>query len=257
VKPKACLLIRRNWFERTDAFVHGLERCGFEVTDSPARPGKGDVIVLWNRLRRYESHAKAFVAAGASVLIAENGWIGRDGAGRILIALSRDHHNGAGTWPVGEADRWSGFGIELKPWRERGEHVLVLLQRGIGEEGVAMPRHWGDQIALRLKAVTRRQVVMRPHPGIHAPSDDPDFRGAHCVVTWASGAAIKAIVAGVPAFHEFPEWIGGSAARFGIDHIEEPFLGDRLPMLQRLAWAQWSLEEIASGEPFRCLLSIS
>lgn len=83
-----------------------------------------------------------------------------------------------------------------------------------------------------------------------------DLKDCWAVVTWSSGAAIKAIAAGVPAFHALPNWIGAPAAKpFGSD-LENPFLGDRLPMFQRLAWAQWGLDEIASGEPFKRLLGI-
>lgn len=131
----------------------------------------------------------------------------------------------------------------------------MLLQRGIGEQGVAMPHEWRLDIERRLKAVTKRPIVIRGHPGIDgAAPTEPDFRNVHAVVTWASGAAIKAIAAGVPVFHEFDRWIGAPAARFGIDKIEEPYLGDRLPMFRRLAWAQWTAAEIAKGEPFECLL---
>jgi hypothetical protein len=73
-------------------------------------------------------------------------------------------------------------------------------------------------------------------------------------VTWGSGAAIKAIIAGVPVFHEFSRWIGAPAAKFGAANLEQPFVGDRLPMLRRLAYAQWSVAEIERGEPFALLL---
>lgn len=252
---RACLLIRRNWHERTDAFESGLRRLGFAITDNPAHPGPDDILVLWNRFRRYEKDAKAHEAAGAAVLIAENGYIGRDAAGEKLIALARGHHNGAGIWPEPVGDRWGRFGIDLAPWRTSGEHILVLPQRGIGEEGVAMPHAWAREIEARLRKVTRRRIVVRPHPGLHNPPFEPDFSGAHAVVTWGSGAAIKAIAAGVPVFYEFDRWIGAPAARFGIDHLEEPFLGDRMPMFQHLAAAQFTMAEIAEGEPLRCLLA--
>jgi hypothetical protein len=73
-------------------------------------------------------------------------------------------------------------------------------------------------------------------------------------VTWGSGAGITSLIAGIPVFHEFDRWIGGPAARFGIDDIESPFTGDRLPMFKRLAYMQWSVDEIESGEAFQWLL---
>jgi hypothetical protein len=73
-------------------------------------------------------------------------------------------------------------------------------------------------------------------------------------VTWGSGAAIKAIAAGIPVFHELKCWIGAEAAQFGIEDLEHPFLGDRHLMFHRLSWAMWTSEELESGEPFRWLL---
>lgn len=241
---------------RTRAFMAGLERCGFRVTDDPGGPAPGDVLVIWNRRERNEKHARTFERAGAAVIVCENGWIGGDGKGQKLFAMCLGHHNGAGTWAVGEGDRWARLGIDLLPWRAEGDRILVLLQRGIGEPGVAMPHEWRHDIERRLRKVTKRPVVVRDHPGMHNPDSDPDWRNVHAVVTWASGAAIKAIAAGVPVFYDLPQWIGAGAARFGIADLEDPFLGDRLPMFQRLAWAQWSVDEIAEGAPFRCLLRL-
>lgn len=255
--PRACLLIRRNWQYRTDAFVSGLTRAGFVVTENPAHPQEHDVLVLWNRMSRFAKFARQFEDAGARVIIAENGWIGRDEEGNKLIALCLGHHNGAGTWNVGPPGRWESFGIALQPWRSCGEHILVLPQRGIGESGVAMPHGWGNEIEGRLRRMTKRRIVVRRHPGMHLP-EEPDFSGVHAVVTWASGGAIKAIVAGVPVFYEFRKWIGAGAAKplDGAD-LENPFLGDRMPMLERLAFAQWRISEIVTGEAFRWLLASS
>lgn len=202
-----------------------------------------------------EHIASLYEKAGCKVIIAENGWIGRTNDGGKFYALCLGHHNGAGTWTVGEADRWPLMNVEIKPWRERGKRIVILASRGIGERGVAQPREWPQQVAHWLRKRTGREVVIRAHPGdSHAPVEE-SLSGAHAVVTWASGAAIKALAAGIPVFHALPQWIGAGAAR-PIDHdIEDPFLGDRLPMFRRLAWAQFSAEEIATGEPFKCLLT--
>lgn len=252
----AAVLIREAPHYRHDAFLRGLARCGYRVERGPKdHPEPGDVLVIWNRYAHWEAQALRYEGAGATVLVAENGWIGSDEKGRQLYALCRSNHNGAGTWEVGPEDRWSRLGIDLKPWREDGEHILVLPQRAFGARGVAMPEGWGDDVAARLRAVTDRPVIVRPHPGNVQPKPEPDWKNCWAAVTWASGAGIKAIVAGIPVFHELPRWIGAPAARHGIEGIEAPFLGDRLPMLRRLAWAQWTVDEIADGEPFEWLLA--
>ena len=82
-------------------------------------------------------------------------------------------------------------------------------------------------------------------PGLEAALVD-----CHAVVTWASAIAARALVAGVPVLYEAPSLICAGACRRGINGIEAPRYSDRLPALERLAWAQWSLAEIESGLPF-------
>jgi hypothetical protein len=250
--PAAVCMIRPQPHYRREAFASGLAKAGYSVTFDHRKPNPGDVLVIWNRYAHYDRLAKAFEAARASVLVVENGWVGD----QKHFAIARSHHNGAGTWVVGTEDRWSALDLALKPWRRDGEHILVLPQRGIGEDGVAMPAGWAASAYARLRQRTRRPIRVRPHPGREPhPPLDPDFENCWAAVTWGSGAAIHAIVAGIPVFHELPKWIGGRAASFGIDRLEEPFLDDRRPMLERLAWAQWNEAEVAAGEPFRWLLT--
>lgn len=255
--PVAACVIRSGPAYRQEMFVQGLRACGFDVVlKAQPQPCAADVIVVWNRNAQYDGYARRYEQAGAAVVVAENGWIGRASDGGKLYALCRDQHNGAGRWHVGSEDRWSRLGVELKPWRPDGRHILVLAQRGIGPDGVAMPHGWPEHVASRLRRVTDRPIKVRRHPGVEKTPLEPDLEDCFACVTWASGAAVKALAAGVPVFHEMKDWIAAPAARFGIDAIEQPFLGERLPMFQRLAWAQWSIDEIATGEPFRCLLRL-
>ena len=250
--PRACLLIRPDVRARWQAFQAGLAQCGFTIQTEVSVPNESDVLVLWNR-HRYSGIARQFEAVGARVIVAENGWLNATN-GDKRIALQLGHHNGAGTWYEGPEDRWTPLGIDLKPWRSDGNHVLVLAQRGIGEPGVAQPRGWEESIASELRSRTNRQVIIRKHPGNHEPPLEPDWTRCWAAVTWASGAGIKALIAGVPVYYGLDKWIGAPAALPVWAGIETPFLGDRLPMLQRLAYAQWSLPEISTGEPFARLL---
>lgn len=248
-------LLRSGDHYRASTFALGLERHGFVVEQKWQRnPRPDDMLLLWNRSRGNEVIAEMYERAGAAVLIAENGFV-RPERGKHY-ALFTGHHNGAGRWYVGDRPR---FPIADRPWRTDGRHVLVLPQRGIGEQGIAMPSAWGKGVLERLERATDRPIVFRPHPG-HRKNGEPDtlerdLADAWCAVTWGSGAGIKAIQAGVPVFHEFERWIGAPAAARLDGQVEACETPDREALWTRISWAQWSLDEIGSGEAFDGLLN--
>jgi len=266
---RAWCLIRPAPHYRREAFAAGLESCGYSVVfDRPVRRAPGEVLIIWNRYADRERLAADWEAAGGTVLVAENGYVGRDEEARQLYALALDGHNGAGRWlapgarPGGE--RWAARGITPAPWRapSRDAHVLICNQRGIGAKELACDPRWADDMVRRVRRHTKRPVRIRRHPALAGPPLPPleeELEGAWACVVWASTAGIRALVAGVPVFYDAPKWIGAQAARAGVAQLEEPLVDDarRQEMLERLAWAQWTIEELASGEPFRHLLAIS
>lgn len=250
----AAVILRTSPHYRKDAVVSGLLRCGYQVGDLPRpKPRPDDVLVIWNRWKTDDFYAKRYVAAGAKVIVLENPYVSPV-SGEEFFAAALTNHNGAGTWYQGGPERWASFGIELKPWRRTGGEILVLPQRGIGAPGVAMPADWVADVTSRLRQVTDRKIRVRPHPGAARTDPAEDLKAAWAAVTWASGAGIKSIIHGVPVFHDMAKWIGAPAARCGLSEIETPFVGDRLPMLERLAWAQFSASELQTGEAIRMLL---
>ncbi len=262
---KAFSLIRRGPEYRSDAFAAGLKACGYQFVEGfpGGAPSRDDVLITWNRYGHFDEVAKIFERCGCQVLVAENGYIGRDKNGQQLYALARNQHNGAGSWHVGKEDRWSALGIELKPWRADGKHVLICAQRGIGSPVTAMPQGWPEGVAARLGELTRRDIRIRLHPETRGltvevrPLED-DLRDCWAVVVWGSGAGLKAMAAGIPVLSAMPNWIGSSAAAADLRQVEDPlpYKRDARPqMFHSLAWAQWTLDEIAAGTPFRHLLN--
>lgn len=237
---------------RKDAFLSGLAAAGLKVVRELNNPVPGDVVLLWNRGGWRDNDARRFEAAGATVLVAENGYLGKIWRDQKWFALARGHHAGAGTWPDGGPQRWDGWGVGMEPWRDGGTDVVVLEQRGIGEPGIASPDAWAEKVQRRIGGRIRR------HPGASIPAVSlrDDLASARCVVTWHSGAALQALLFGVPVFYDFPQWIGAGAARPLAEFMHGPRCDDaaRLAMFQRLAWAQWTDEEVRNGDPFKHLL---
>lgn len=260
-------LIRPNSVYRNDAFVDGLKKLGFQVESQPfakgRRPTPEDVVIIWNRYGTGDKQATLFEEHGAAVIVVENSYLNIRGA-KKSFAMSLNRHNGAGMWPAPEYSRFETLDIELAPWKEAGTHILLLPQRGVGLPPVAMPRDWPASVVPRIKRKSRSTLVyVRPHPGMSRearPLED-DFKVAWSVVTWGSSAATKALVAGIPVFYEFDRWIAGPGACYGIDRMSldtpaHTLMGDRRAMLESLAWAQWSLEEVQTGEPMARLLDL-
>ena len=254
--PHATCLFRQTPFYPRPEFAEGLRRHGYDVSNKrPHSFGPDDLLLIWNRNRQFEPIAAQYEAAGARVLVAENGYIDRtDDRKAKYYALALNRHNGAGRWFIGDKAR---FEISEEPWRKRGDHILVLPQRGIGSQGVRMPSAWVPDIMKRLHRITDRPIKLRHHPG-HRKHQRDDLlealNGCHAAVTWGSGAGIKSLRAGIPVFHELDKWIGNCAARRLVDNVENVHMPDRTELWRRVSWGQWTLPEIATGEAFDRLL---
>lgn len=245
-------MIRAQPCYRREAFDAGLEAAGYAVHDHIKDPTPGDVLVIWNRYGRFDQAAHQFERVGAKVLVVENGYIGQDRLGRQYYAIALTHHNGPGGYRFNGKPRCTIGGISLEPWRD-GEEIVILAQRGIGERGIAQPHGWLVGTERRLRDCGY-PVRVRAHPGTRdaTPLLD-DLRDAHCAITWASGAAIKALCFGVPVFYGLKGWIGRDAASKFAGQVSDPRREGREAMLARISWAQWTVDEIARGHPFSLL----
>ncbi len=248
---------------RHETILRGLQRAGWRIAEGAGHPrGRRDLLVTWTVHRgAKENAARAFEAAGGQVLVCEEAYLRRI-KGETAFALALHDHNGAGRWRCGGPERWASFGIPLRPWRRTGSHILVTEQRGIGSYAMASPPLWHDDVGTRLKRLSKRPILFRAHPKsrlypelarAQGPLDEA-LAGAHGLVTWAGSVAVRALIEGVPVCYEAPEIVCAGACARGIQNIETPAYPDRLPALERLAWAQWTVSEIESGAPFHWLL---
>lgn len=260
MKRLICLIQRTGTYRR-EVFVAGARKLGYKEynladrnihTEGEFVPDKDDMLITWNRYGNHRLY-EAFEGAKAPILIAENGYMGKSWLGDAWFSLALSQHNGAGRWPNKGPERWRSFGYELQPYRTTGSDVVVLPQRGIGWPGVAMPSNWCDGLGIPWR------YRVRSHPGhanAYGPSLEDDLANARAVVTWGSGAAIKALAMGIPAVYDMPKWIGAPAAT----HLTEVVDWSNIPqkpreqMFERLAWAMWRMAEIESGEAITHLL---
>ncbi len=250
--------------KRLEQIAHGLRRAGWTVTMGAPPAGRAlnpnDLAVVWCRHKgAREAVCRQIEKAGGRALICEEAQVKAGKRGEKLFSLCLDDHHGAGDWPIGGSERWIGFGIELAPWNTAGEKIVVREQRGIGSKRMGSPPGWHDKTAQRLKAAGW-PVEIRPHPknvtrrgGVPVPLEK-QLADAWALVTWSSSDAVGAVIAGCPTIVCAPKtFLPGCVGR-DFDYLSAPLTGPRLPALERLAWCQWTLDEIRNGEPFRRIM---
>lgn len=272
--PTAHVLIRKEPYYRRQAILDGLKRLGYEITDSSRAPStspsppppdsRSDLLVLWNKkIGREEDWADEFEQLGGTVIVMENGYLQK--FDKTMYAISVHGHNGAGWFPEDlSIDRFTPLGFVQQPWRTDGKHILVCGQRGVGSKEMASPSGWAQRVKanLELRFMERgfptREVRMRPHPGNMAPRVPltDELRNAFGCVIWSSACGVRALVEGIPVFYDAPHWICADVAH----RISKLAPGYQKPIaythehvkreLNHMAWGQWSVTEIESGEPF-------
>ena len=173
-----------------------------------------------------------------------------------------------------DPNRWSKvsskLGIQMKPWRTSGNHILVCLQRngGWSMRGYNSVQ-WANDTIATLRQLTDRPIIVRGHPGdkktryfpqhkdvflTSNPSILQDLQGAWATVLYNSSPSVVSAIEGVPVFLTDPEPEHSQSHEVSntkIKRINDPKLFDRDVWVQKLAMCHWNFEELASGEAWR------
>ncbi len=169
-------------------------------------------------------------------------------------------HDGSG---AAGPERFGRFGLEIKPWRKDGAHILITTQSELFYEARLHTSRaaWTGEIIEELREHTDRAIIVchKPPAGEmvskqpHARDFESQLCDAWAVVTHSSSSAVKAVLDGVPVFSLAPSMV----SRMGLDdlaRIEEPvYPDDREQWLWNLAANQWTLDEMRDGTCWRGL----
>lgn len=259
----AYLDLRKETHYRTEAFAEGFRRLGYRVVvDRPYEPlAPDDVAVIWNKTARSRATIEMARKRGAAVIVAENGYYGKDANGIQPYAVALDGHCGSGRWFVGGPERLEALNIEFKPWQVRDTNaVLIAEQRSIGSREMASPFGFARRQAEFLQAGGYRPIV-REHPGRHeatVPLED-QLTEVGALVVWSSNCATSALIEGLPTYYCAPHIVSQGAARPMRKTLPQDFPDferARWEAFVRLSWAQAFLSEIASGEAVERLIQV-
>jgi hypothetical protein len=221
-----------------------------------------DSIITWNYYGIAKRIAEHFAKIGCNHYVVENGYINASNENKYFSIAKHLHL--IPNLNNDNPSRWEALGIDIKPWKKNGSHVLVCGQRGGNHTEHFMPLDWPQNIIQRLRKITDRPIWYRPHPARQRIPDikhldnvqivstdvplEEHLNNAHAVVVYSSNAATNALLNGVPAFYEGKNLTCAELSLSDINKIEQPMYPEREEFFQRLAWAQWNLDEIKSGE---------
>lgn len=224
--------------------------CGGAVeAGDTLRPGP---IALFGSPRRWDLIAQAR-AEGRTWYYADHAYFGRGGYYRV----TRDGFQQDGRdslWPRLAPERLEALGVEIAPWRESGDHVLVCppdaaFARLFGFDAAA----WTAHVTAALRALTPRPLRVRPRDQANLAPLADDLADAWCLVTYVSNAAVEALSAGVPAIVTGPCAARPLAATDLRAVLDPPRPSGRRRWAEVLAANQWTLDEISAGAAWRAL----
>lgn len=236
------------------ALAEGLIRHGIDPILSHSIYGAQKHVACWGW-----REGKILRDRGHEVLVMERGYLGDRFA---WTSLAWNGLNGYGTFPAYADDNGERFSKQaaMKPWKEGGGYVLLMGQVP-GDASLKgrnmMP--WYSEAAMKAQTAYEMPVKFRAHPmavkrGIKQkpqftePSGgslDEALEGAAVVVTWNSNSGVDAVLAGVPTVTMDPGSMAWDVTAHRIGDLARP---DRKAWAHQLAWKQWTIDEIASGE---------
>lgn len=234
-----------------------------------------DVAVFYGFTQTLRRVMADYIAAGRKAVYIDLGYWGREGLqGHHKIVVNARHPTDYFQARRHDGKRRAALGIEVKPWRERGKHILLA---GMGAKAAEAegktPESFERDAITWIKAHSDRPIVYRPkpswvqsrpiagtafswggtpRPGYATEHINTVLHGCHAVVTHHSNVAVEAIAAGVPAFC----WKGVAQpmASQRIEDIETPAMPDgREQWVNAITYTQWNIAEMSAGLPWRHL----
>ena len=176
-----------------------------------------------------------------------------------------------------DPSRWEqiskDFGITLKPWRQNGNEIVILMQRHNGWSMNGQSAiEWCINTIAKIRSHTNRKIVIRKHPGDKVKEFLNDFRQlpncnsnvhisvnrdilqdlstAWCTITYNSSPGIISSIEGIPTFVTDPDPRRSHAfevSNTDLSRIESPLMIDRQKWIERVSMSHYNVSDIKRG----------
>jgi hypothetical protein len=178
-----------------------------------------------------------------------------------------------------DQDKWHRYSqwhsVNLGPWRDQGQHILILCQRPKGWNMFGTDQdHWLEKTIHKIRKIdAKRPIVVRMHPGdgarfkqidkinkrfgakIHRVTISTnqnireDLINCWCTVGYNSTPNVVAAIEGIPGYVEDPAHSWSADVAFtDLNLIGNPPMPDRSEWIHKIANIHWSNEEVRTGQ---------
>jgi len=260
-----------------DAVLTGAKRHGHQVEMVPLgqelEPGTYDVICMFGV--KSNLRWKAHRAEGSTLIMFDKGYSrdGNTGASKkweYFRFSVNDHHP---TRFLMERDfpedRWNALGLTIRPWRQQGEHIIIV---GSSAKYHAFydlpePNEYAAKLAEQIRQKNNREIIYRPKPSWELARPipgtifsnrgpiDPALKDAWAIVTHGSNSCFEALMAGIPCV-VLGNAIGRPISSTRLQDVKDPLMLEdpaRLRLFSALAYHQFTNTEFATGMPWEIM----
>jgi len=185
------------------------------------------------------------------------------------------------------SDRWDKLNVTLQDWNTKGKTIVIAGQTPIDcSHSHINLQKWYRRIFKSIQKKTNHPVIFRPHPGRrrerinrYGPYDrmssDPPmrdikiwesdnwvaerlrrpymsghdvFKKAKCIVTFSSNIGVDATISGVPVVSWDKMAMTYDLVDNDLEKLDNPSTPHRTQWANNIAYCQWNLNEIKSGD---------
>jgi hypothetical protein len=259
-----------------NAFIEHLRSKGEKISIN--KDEDCDVAVIWSvlwsgRMSSNRNLWNSFQERNKPVVVMEVGGLKRNSTWKIGInGINRD-----ADFANDEFDdkRWPKFNIEMKPWKQTGNTIIICGQHDASHQWREKPsmNDWVEQQIIEIRKYSNFPILVRPHPRnvfdlnekkysnvrLGKPQrdtstyDDTDFKktlkSAWAVINYSSNPAIESVINGIPVFVSESS-LCYDVGNHSLSKIENPTMPERRQWANKLAYTEWTVSEIREGLPW-------
>ncbi len=194
-----------------------------------------DLVVLASLWAKNGAILDAYRARGIPVLVIDLGYVRHKGHRQVSL-------NGLNHAPtfVCKGDRWDAMGVSVAAsGGDPSGYTLIAAQRPCDASHGFTESAYNAWLAGQ-----DGRIRVHPVEGVNIKTLAEDLAGAKILKTLCSTSGLESLIAGVPAVADAPD----RAVWGELSSETLPSIADRLNLFHRIAYGQWTMDEMRSGE---------